>query len=224
MPTADRPQWISDAVNQFLSQNFLNKELIVVDDGREAVGHLLPEHPAIIYIRLNGRKSLGEKRNIACEAASGSIILHWDDDDWRHEGWIASQVKALTETGADITGLDRPCFFEPESGNGWQYSYPSDQTPWVYGATLCYTKQIWLKNPFPAIDIGEDNAFVWDGPVKKVTPHAATDLFLARIHRNNTSPKITADTRWKRVDAARLPLAGLNNALSDQEHTFTHHP
>lgn len=224
MPTADRSQWVADAVNQFLSQNFPNKELIVVDDGREAIGRLLPDHPSVVYIRLNERKSLGEKRNIACEAASGSIILHWDDDDWRHQGWISCQVKALNETGADITGLDRPCFFEPESGNGWQYSYPSDQTPWVYGATLCYTKQVWLSNPFPAIDIGEDNAFVWDGPMKKVVPHGASDLFLARIHRNNTSPKITADARWKRVDAARLPLTGLNNAMSAPEHTFTHHP
>ena len=26
--------------------------------------------------------SLGEKRNLACQEAQGSIIIHWDDDDW----------------------------------------------------------------------------------------------------------------------------------------------
>ena len=37
MPTADRRQWVPQAIRNFQQQNYPNRELLIVDDGREAV-------------------------------------------------------------------------------------------------------------------------------------------------------------------------------------------
>src|SRR5262245_38881356 len=84
MPTFNRARFTAQAIRYFARQDYARRELIVVDDGSDAA---MPEErsggPAIRYVRLDSRKTVGEKRNIACEAAQGEIILHWDDDDWQ---------------------------------------------------------------------------------------------------------------------------------------------
>src|SRR5258708_38752741 len=82
MPTAHRRRFVPGAIARFLAQDWPARELIILDDGDDAVGDLAPEHPAIRYIRAPRHTSLGAKRNAACAAARGDIILHWDDDDW----------------------------------------------------------------------------------------------------------------------------------------------
>jgi hypothetical protein len=43
MPTTNRSRFVPQAIRYFLAQNYANKELIIVDDGEEAVGDLVPE-------------------------------------------------------------------------------------------------------------------------------------------------------------------------------------
>jgi len=82
MPTRNRRLFVVQAVAQFLAQDYGDRELIVVDDGEDAVADLLPADSRIRPLRLDRRATIGAKRNIACEAAAGEVIAHWDDDDW----------------------------------------------------------------------------------------------------------------------------------------------
>src|SRR5690242_6781724 len=82
MPTYNRRLFVPRAIEYFLRQDYVNRELIIIDDGIDAVGDLIPEHEAIRYVRVNERVTVGAKRNLACEQARGAIIAHWDDDDW----------------------------------------------------------------------------------------------------------------------------------------------
>src|SRR5215213_744350 len=90
MPTHDRRPFVGRAIEQFLRQDYPRRELIVVDDGADAVRDLVPglgadpgsETPRIRYLRLESRRTLGGKRNLACREAQGAVIVHWDDDDW----------------------------------------------------------------------------------------------------------------------------------------------
>ena len=82
MPTCDRHRFVPEAVRYFLRQDYPNLELVVVDDGNMPVAPLLPHDPRIRLIRLSDKKNVGAKRNIACAAAHGEFIVHWDDDDW----------------------------------------------------------------------------------------------------------------------------------------------
>src|SRR6266567_7684949 len=82
MPTANRRQFARQAITYFQRQDYPSKELLILDDGQDCIQDLMPEDAAIRYTRLTGKRSLGMKRNLACEMARGDLILHWDDDDW----------------------------------------------------------------------------------------------------------------------------------------------
>ena len=87
---------------QFLAQDYPDRELIVVDDGDDAIADLLPSDARLRSIRLDRRATIGAKRNIACEAAAGDVIVHWDDDDWMADWRLTYQANALAARAADV--------------------------------------------------------------------------------------------------------------------------
>ena len=78
------------------------------------------------------------------------------------------------------------------------------QKPWVYGASLCYTRAFWQRHPFPEIRLGEDTRFIWADTKARV--HVLTDprFLVALIHGGNTSRKRTADRRYQPRDVAEI--------------------
>jgi O-antigen biosynthesis protein len=197
MPTADRRGFVPHAIRYFLRQDYPNCELVVVDDGADPVDDLLPPDSRIRYVRANGRRTLGAKRNLACAAASGELILHWDDDDWQAPWRVRYQAASLLAARADICGLARLWFYDPASGSAWRYMYPQGQRPWVAGNTLCYRKAFWRINPFPDLTVGEDTRFQWTARPKHIQMLPDERFFVALIHPHNTSPKRTHDGRWQ---------------------------
>lgn len=195
MPTANRRAFIEQALQDYLAQDYPHRELIVVDDGRDPVADLMPRRDDVRYIRLEQRRSVGAKRNIACEMARGELVAHWDDDDWRAPGWLRSQVEVLQSRGADVCGLDKVFFYRPEGREAWRYVWDG-AAHWVCGGTLCYRRDYWRRFPFPDLDIGEDNAFVWKAPAERVAVNPDTSLYVARVHAGNTSTKATQGRRW----------------------------
>ncbi|WP_411882534.1 glycosyltransferase family 2 protein [Polaromonas sp. YR568] len=196
MPTADRRDFVPQAIRNFLAQDYSPCELIVLDDGRDSVADLIPQHESIRYLRLDRKCTLGAKRNIACELARGELIAHWDDDDWMAPGWLSSQARALLAQGADICGLDKVFFYAPQGRRAWQYVYDG-RSPWVCGGTLCYRREFWRAAPFADINVGEDNAFVWAPQHKRIVVNPDQHLYVARVHARNTSPKETLNRRWR---------------------------
>ena len=149
-----------------------------------------------------GSTPIGAKRNIACEEARGEVIVHWDDDDWAAPWRVSYQVSALREAGADLCGLDTVLFYDPAADRAWEYVYPRCGRPWVYGATLCYTKAFWRKNPFPEVAVGEDTRFVWATRAQRMVALRDNSFYLGLIHAGNTSPKQTRAPRWRSIDEA----------------------
>lgn len=202
MPTCNRRRYVPHAIDCFLRQDYPRLELLIVDDGADEVGDLMPADPRLRYVRLASRQQIGVKRNTACELAAGDVIVHWDDDDWSADSRVSDEVQALVSSGADLCGLSRVLFFEPATGRAWEYTYPADGRPWVYGATLCYTKAFWRRNPFPDIQFGEDTRFVWSNSAQQIRTLDDRRFFVGTIHGGNTSPKQTHDRRWRLCTAA----------------------
>ena len=48
MPTYDRRRFVPQAIKYFLQQDYPNRELIVVDDGTEPAGDLIPQNPSSV--------------------------------------------------------------------------------------------------------------------------------------------------------------------------------
>lgn len=198
MPTLNRQIFIPYAVDFFLHQDYPNIELIIIDDSEESIASLIPEHPNIHYIYGNSiGNNLGKVRNIACEKASGEIIVHWDDDDWYAHDWVSRQVDALISSGADITGLCDINFFSAFTNKRWTYRDTEKGKPWVYGGTLAYWKSFWRKHPFHRLQAGEDNEFIWNSPEAKIHPHNYNDGYLGFIHGDNSGILMHEDLRKK---------------------------
>jgi glycosyltransferase involved in cell wall biosynthesis len=135
MPTFNRRQFIPLAIRYFLRQDYPDKELVIIDDGTDRVADLIPADPRIRYFGLPGRASTGAKRNLACKYSTGTLIAHWDDDDWYAPWRLSYQLEQLREAHADICGLDRVFFYAFKEEKVWEYVYPPEQRAWVYGAS-----------------------------------------------------------------------------------------
>jgi glycosyltransferase involved in cell wall biosynthesis len=208
MPTADRRQFVPQAIRYFQSQDYANRELIIVDDGNESVADLVADDPRVRYVRLTGRRSLGAKRNECVEAARGDLIMHWDDDDWMASHRITYQVEALLAAGAEVCGLERMLFYHVEKDEVWLYQYPDRQCPWLAGGSLLYTREFWRRSPFPNIQVASDTRFVWDRPMDRRVALSDHQFYVAMIHASNTSPKVFASPYWTRSDADLKTLMG----------------
>src|SRR5262249_39628230 len=155
MPTAGRRAFVPQAIEYFLRQDYPRRELIVLDDGAEPVADLMPQDPRIRYFYTEGRRTLGAKHNSGCELAKGDIIAHWDDDDWMADWRLSYQVhQVLANPNPVLTGLSHIYFYDPGSAHAWQYIYPPEHRPWVYGASFCYRSEFWRDHRFPEMTEG----------------------------------------------------------------------
>ena len=197
MPTHNRRSFVPQAIRYFLRQNYAHRELIIIDDGTDPVQDLVPADPRIRYLRQEAQRTVGAKRNLACQAAHGEIILHWDDDDWMAEWRISYQVAHLLREQTDICGLDRLLHYHLGVDQAWEYIYLDRSKPWLAGGTLCYRKALWQGQPFLDLNVGEDTRFVWSHQPKRLTTLQDNTFYIALIHHGNTSPKRTTDNRWQ---------------------------
>lgn len=198
MPTSDRRALVAQSIRYFLGQDYPNRELIIVDDGADPVADLIPEDPRIDYVQLRGRSTIGDKRNLACERAKGTIIAHWDDDDWSAAWRLSYQVNALTQTpGKGVCGLSTVLYYDPDHDKAWAYEYPAHRRRWVAGNTLCYRKSLWQQHRFPQSNEGEDTQFLWSLPESLILPLSNHRFYVATVHEKNSSPKRTGEPWWR---------------------------
>jgi glycosyltransferase involved in cell wall biosynthesis len=199
MPTRDRRKFVLRAIEYFFRQDYPAKELVIVDDGADPVADLIPTDASITYRRLDRPMTLGAKRNFSCTLARGSVIVHWDDDDWNAPHRLHTQVMNLLSTGADVCGARALYFYDPSIRQAWRYSYPQGLRPLVAGTSLCYTREAWVKTPFPAVAIGEDTRFVLAQRAGMVVDVSDANCVVGILHRGNTAPKDVHGGCWTPV-------------------------
>lgn len=196
LPTRDRPTFVAWAIHDYLRQTYPNRELVVLDNGDESIAPLVPAHPHIRYLRHPHRDDIGTLRNVACEAARGELIAHWDDDDWNASWRLAYQVAGMQRARADIAGIRTVLFWDFAADRVWRYAYPEGGRRWVLGGALLYRREYWRQHPFPAIGEGEDSRFVWSATDAAFAVQADDRFYVATIHPGNTSPKRTDGDYW----------------------------
>ena len=218
MLTRDRRPFVPIAIRHFQRQDYPARELLILDDGNDPVGDLVPPDPHIRYVRLPTPLPLGRKRNRAAELSHGTLIAHWDDDDWYSPERLSVQVSGLLASEHDLSGSREITYYAPSSRRAWRYRAPVGE-PWLSGNTLLYTAGHWGRHPFADVPMGEDRLFARSVHGRAHNPPA--DLVLGIAHRGNLTPKVTSDPRWEPVDAEpwqrRLGLDGDHYAVIDRE-------
>ncbi|WP_050420604.1 glycosyltransferase [Bradyrhizobium tropiciagri] len=208
LPTYNRRPFIAHAIAYFQRQTHDNCELVILDDGDDAVGDLVPKDSTIRYERLPNRIPLGAKLNLACEMAQGDLIAHFDDDDWYAPWRLAYQLESLEATGADICGINQLLYYDLRDGRAYEYRYPREQRIWLLGSDLVYRKDFWRTHRFADIDVGMDGLFCWSAAPDRIVALDRRDFAVHMIHGANVSPKQVSGPFWfpHEVDAITRAL------------------
>jgi len=185
MPTYNRQHLISVALKSYLAQDWPDKELVVIDDGSNRVEDLVKQFvPDAVYIYIAQKQIIGTKRNLACEAAGGDVICHFDDDDWSAPGRIRDQVTRLVESGTQMTGYHSITYWDGIRA----YRYVAAIPEYAVGTTMCYRRSFWDTHRFPPKVYAEDNALVYkardEGQLIAVD---AGQMMVVRSHASCTS-------------------------------------
>lgn len=193
MITRNRRQWIPKAIKCFQLRTYSNAELLIVADGDD-VRDLIPESDRIRLIHLAEKRNIGEKRNFGCSRAAGSVICHWDDDDYSAPGRVAHQVEMLNESGLQVAGFHTMKFTDGE--NWWRYKGARNYS---LGTALCYRRAWWEQNPFRPMPVGEDNEMVYAAQrAQQIVSEDAGELMYATVHPGNTSPRMITES-WEKL-------------------------
>ena len=197
-----RLRYLPRAIRCFQAQTYSHRELLILEDGGEAVRGSIPTDPRIRYVSVERCKTLGHKRNIACQHSRGDLIAHWDDDDWSGPRRLDLQVEELMRSGRAVAGFRQLLFWSETRNEAHLYEGSPRYAP---GSTLAYRRDWWAVHPFPAINVGEDNIFVSEATKKQqLVVIDGVGLMVATTHEQNTSPR-SSTRSWKPVSKSEIP-------------------
>lgn len=199
-PIHNRQEYLPKLFEMFQAQTHSDKELVLVDDSDELwpkwALFLLPDN--IKYIPLSNKHTIGHKRNIACAAATGDLIVHFDSDDTYADDWgekcllIYQDQNSDPRNPIDVIGLRNGVFVN--NTQKWLYTCMVPRK-YVLGATMCYSKQYWLSHKFPHVVSGEDAEFLFSHNAN-IYEHRYIEGFTASIHAKNTCKRFLTGDEW----------------------------
>src|SRR5208337_1580516 len=166
MPTYNRREFIPRAIQCFLSQDYPNLELIILEDGPDSIKDLLPDDPRIKYTHSPADKhNHGTKMNICMERARGEYAIVFDDDDWYTSNRVSRQiVPMIGNPDLAVTGTSTLYYYKHGENKAYCYISPK-AVGWL--ASIAIRKAEWERHRFDAIGAGADFNFQ-----RKVPPAA----------------------------------------------------
>lgn len=188
--TADRKNLLQRSLYSYKNQTHSNKELVIIDNGREPIEELLSdfEKSEVCYVRVKPSEDnvLGNLRNLSLEHATGNYITCWDDDDWFHPERIEIQLSFIKK------GYDACCLtgnlFHIDTDTFWEHPYRGslpDGSP----STILHRKNEDIR--YPSLPREEDTVYLneWMNHRYKALPMDYTYLFVRCFHGTNVSGK-----------------------------------
>lgn len=96
-PTYNRRPFIETMIKCFMHQSYPQclLEWIIIDDGTDPIEDLVSHIENVKYFYYENKMTLGKKRNLMHEKASGDIIVYMDDDDYYPKERISHAVGEL---------------------------------------------------------------------------------------------------------------------------------
>ena len=199
-PTYDeRIDFLQFVARGICKQTYTNiKEWIIVDGTKKDIS-CLPEiiqklktyHniPEIVYIPHDPKRknTVGNLRNIAKKAASGDILIHFDDDDYYPLCRIKHAVDQLVNTKREIAGNSDLYMYDVHFESLYQFRSFGDNH--ILGGSMAYTKKYANTHNFDeSVTHAEEGSFT-----NKFTEPAAVlkaeKSIIASSHGSNTYSK-----------------------------------
>lgn len=108
VPIYNTEKYLKRCINSILIQNFLEYELILINDGSKDKSLEVAKSYADSRIVLISKENegLSATRNLGIKIARGEYILHIDSDDWIEQGYLNDVYSRAKEKDADIVVTD----------------------------------------------------------------------------------------------------------------------
>jgi len=166
-------------------------ELIIVDDGEDSIEDTLIGVPNVVYVRLNEKLTVGEKRNIGISKAMYDIITFMDDDDVYPNNSVLERAAMMLKTPSKECAFCTviPCYDISKYSsfmNAPPITLPMSQR--VSEATLIFTKKFWEERKFGNTQIAEGDAFIHgrEHMCRELSPQ---EIIVSLVHSKNTSSR-----------------------------------
>lgn len=209
VPTARRSWAIPMILKNFYSFTYpANKLELIILDSNPTEKISLPQDNRIIY-QIVDDVPIWVKRNMAVARATGSIIVHLDDDDYYFEDSVWAKVKLLTKYGGGgircVGCTDLGVYHLMDN-----YSYLSVKGKCIAEASMAYTKSFWQEHPFTNkySEMGEGYDFV-KGRENQVLTMPYMFNMIAMTHKYNVTKALRTN-----------PNASNNNDGSQYDNFF----
>ncbi|WP_166668760.1 glycosyltransferase [Thiohalophilus thiocyanatoxydans] len=98
MPAYNTAQYIGDAIDSVLSQDYPNKELIIIDDGStDGTVDIIRRHEPAVTLLTQKNQGSAVARNAGLDAARGDYVAFLDSDDIWLPGKLTAQVTYMEQ-------------------------------------------------------------------------------------------------------------------------------
>mmetsp|Transcript_24497 Transcript_24497/g.34051 ORF Transcript_24497/g.34051 Transcript_24497/m.34051 type:complete len:475 (+) Transcript_24497:108-1532(+) len=154
----------------FVYQTFDPVELIVIDDSGKPSpffksSKIATQESRLRYIQVNKglTVSVGEKRNLGIQMASGEVIVTFDDDDLYSPRYIERMLEAMLLHKMDLVKLASWHWFNLQTGilARWEpLESECDAYIWGFGFSYVFNKTVWKQTGgYPDKMVMEDYSF-----------------------------------------------------------------
>lgn len=208
-PTYNRAKLIEIAFHNILSTDYPKDriEWILIEDSdpdtvvpaaKEAILKFQISNPTLVvkYIPIQGRMSIGQKRNIAIEHASHDIVLFMDDDDHypptsfrRRVAWLEKGFNGK-DCDNDVSVCTTIALYDLVRGvsavNVPPWGLPLQKR--ISEATLTFRKSVWKERAFEDVSIAEGEAWL-QGREHRCIEMPPQQIIVAFSHKNNVSDR-----------------------------------
>jgi hypothetical protein len=203
----NRPKFVENALINLLSTDYPRDKIewVVVDDSDadQSASNRIVQFaekfaPGVVtYIPLNKKRSIGYKRNLACERAKHGLFVMMDDDDHYPSTSFRRRVAYLLKgkQSAGCAVCTTIAMYDLLKGTSAVNVPP-------YGlslgercseATLTFTRAFWQARGFPDVSMAEGEGFL-SGRESQVVEMPPQQLIVALNHRNNVGGRKIPDT------------------------------
>jgi glycosyltransferase involved in cell wall biosynthesis len=196
IPTFNRARFAPLVEHNINIQKYKNIcEVIIGDDGEERLEFITPYQ--VKYLKIDGRLTIGQKRNVLASYATGDFIAHMDDDDVYFQSYISHSMKLLNSSGKDCVGSHSMLMCDLS----WnEYGLAGNNVELANEATLVYKKSFWAERGFSESQTSEGIAFL-SGRADRMAMSDIGKVMVCFCHSGNTVDK----TKWFQNKASGLP-------------------
>jgi glycosyltransferase involved in cell wall biosynthesis len=195
--TRDRRIFIPVLLYSYLVQSYPEDkmELIIVDDGDDPIEDKLIGIANVVYVRLDEKKTIGEKRNIGVSKAMYDVITFMDDDDIYPNNSILQRAAMMLKGPAKECAFCSviPCY---DIANYCSFMnippFQLTMSERVSEATLIFTRRFWEERKFGDTQISEGDAFIRgrEHMCRELSPQ---EIIVSLVHPKNTSSRKTPE-------------------------------